>query len=352
MAKLGGLVRIRTGSLDANAAVSDGKYPFFTCAALPLRIDRFSFDCECAVLSGNGGVNVSYYNGKFDAYQRTYVIESLDKQRLSVPYLWCFLDWYAPALRQKAKGGVIRYLRLADLTDAEIPLPDTAAQNRIAEKFLALKNAMECRREQLELIPALRNARYRELFGGMRAETTLGNLCRIVRGSSPRPIGKYLGGNVPWIRIGDADSGSIYLSRTAECITQEGAAHSHRVPEGTVIFAACGVSLGFAKITAAEGCIHDGWLALEDIAPELDKLFLVQSLSARQEYFRRIAPAGTQPNLNTRIMSIQPQIVPPMDMQKKFAEFILETEDLSEYARHSLAELSAMKTAMQGQVFR
>ena len=72
--KLGNYVRIRTGKLDANASDPHGIFPFFTCAEKPLRINSYSFDCECILVAGNGDLNVKYYSGKFDAYQRTYVI--------------------------------------------------------------------------------------------------------------------------------------------------------------------------------------------------------------------------------------------------------------------------------------
>ena len=67
MARLGDYVRIRTGKLDANASSEKGQYPFFTCAIEPLRIDSYSYDCECVLVAGNGDLNVKYYNGKFDA---------------------------------------------------------------------------------------------------------------------------------------------------------------------------------------------------------------------------------------------------------------------------------------------
>ena len=110
MARLGDYVRIRTGKLDANASSENGQYPFFTCAVEPLRIDSYSYDCECVLVAGNGDLNVKYYNGKFDAYQRTYIIESLDKMILSVPYLFCFLDKYVEKLRTLSIGGVIKYI--------------------------------------------------------------------------------------------------------------------------------------------------------------------------------------------------------------------------------------------------
>lgn len=75
--RLGSLVNIKTGKLDANKNVPEGKYPFFTCSIEPLQIDTYSYDCECVLVAGNGDLNVKYYHGKFDAYQRTYIIESL-----------------------------------------------------------------------------------------------------------------------------------------------------------------------------------------------------------------------------------------------------------------------------------
>ena len=67
IAKLGELTKIKTGKLDANASVEGGRYPFFTCSIDPLRIDSYSYDCECVLLAGNGDLNVKYYEGRFDA---------------------------------------------------------------------------------------------------------------------------------------------------------------------------------------------------------------------------------------------------------------------------------------------
>ncbi|HEY2975872.1 MAG TPA: restriction endonuclease subunit S [Pyrinomonadaceae bacterium] len=90
-AKLGELVSFKTGKLDSNAATSSGNYPFFTCSQETLRTDTYSFDTECVLLAGNNAAGVyplKYFRGKFDAYQRIYVIRSLDGDRLSNRYLY------------------------------------------------------------------------------------------------------------------------------------------------------------------------------------------------------------------------------------------------------------------------
>ena len=126
---LGKLTRIRTGKLDANAAVEGGQYPFFSCAADTLSIDRFTYDCECVLVAGNGEFNVKYYQGKFEAYQRTYIIESADSG-LTVPFLYWFMLMYVDTLKRQSVGSVIKYIKLGNLTDAQIPLPPISVQER------------------------------------------------------------------------------------------------------------------------------------------------------------------------------------------------------------------------------
>jgi restriction endonuclease S subunit len=77
MVPLKDLFVFRTGKLDSNAAVANGEYPFFTCSRDDLRIDNYAFDCEALLLAGNNAsadYSVKHYRGKFNAYQRTYVV--------------------------------------------------------------------------------------------------------------------------------------------------------------------------------------------------------------------------------------------------------------------------------------
>lgn len=160
MAKLGEYVTIKTGKLDANASINNGKYPFFTCSVTPLRINDYSYDCECVLVAGNGDLNVKYYNGKFDAYQRTYIIESKDKTLLTVPYLYCFLEKYVETLRRQSIGGIIKYIKLGNLTNAEIPLHSIHKQNRITGVLTKLNSTIEIRKNQLLKLDELVKSRY------------------------------------------------------------------------------------------------------------------------------------------------------------------------------------------------
>ena len=163
--KLGDLTHIRTGKLDANASSENGQYPFFTCSKEPLRIASYSYDCECVLVAGNGDLNVKYYDGKFDAYQRTYIIESADKRKLLVKYLYFFLDIYVEVLRTQSIGGVIKYIKLGNLTDAHIPLPSIERQAEIIECLENCNTLIDKRQRQIALIEQTVKSRFIELFG-------------------------------------------------------------------------------------------------------------------------------------------------------------------------------------------
>ena len=220
-----------------------------------------------------------------------------------------------------------------ELSKLELDMPSLEKQNRIACILSKLETIIRFREKELESLDNLIKARFVELFGDINVNDKgwdiqpLGELCTIVRGGSPRPIDKYLGGDVPWIKIGDATDGeSVYLSSTKEHIMQEGISKSRMVKAGSLIFANCGDSLGFARIITFDGCIHDGWLAMEDIDKRLDKIFLLQALNQMTEHFRKIAPAGTQPNLNTVIMKAHRQVIPPIKMQREFIAFVAQID--------------------------
>lgn len=205
---------------------------------------------------------------------------------------------------------------------------DIDRQNETVDVLDKLTQIIQQRNKEISALDELIKARFVEMFGDINLNDKkwnyepLGKLCTIVRGGSPRPIEQFLGGDVPWVKIGDATDGdNVYLTSTKEHIIQEGVKKSRLVKAGSLIFANCGVSLGFARILTFDGCIHDGWLAMEDIDARLDKVFLLQSLNQMTEHFRSIAPAGTQPNLNTAIMKCYQQIMPPIELQREFIRF-------------------------------
>lgn len=162
---LGDLSKIKTGNLDVNAKVENGRYHFFTCAQKPEKIDTYSFNCECVLVAGNGDLNVKYYKGKFDAYQRTYIVEVSQKNRLDTRFLFYFLNKYLETLRSQAIGGVIKYIKMANLTDIKLPEYSLEKQKQIIQILDTADNLRQKRKEQLALLDDYLKSVFLDMFG-------------------------------------------------------------------------------------------------------------------------------------------------------------------------------------------
>ncbi|WRG31963.1 restriction endonuclease subunit S [Helicobacter pylori] len=138
--RLGDICEITTGSLDANEMVHYGKYRFYTCAKEYYFIDKYAFDTEAILISGNGAYvgYVHYYKGKFNAYQRTYVLDNFSEHIIFVKYfLTMFLQSHIQTNRNE---GNTPYIVMGTLKDFEILLPPLNEQAAIANILSALDN--------------------------------------------------------------------------------------------------------------------------------------------------------------------------------------------------------------------
>lgn len=163
--KLGNYTKIKTGKLDANASVENGKYPFFTCSNNTLRINDYAYDCECVLVAGNGDLNVKYYNGKFNAYQRTYIIESNEKKVLDTKYMYYLINSKIEQLRNNSIGGVIKYIKLNNLTDLEFEEINLNEQIEIVKKLNVIQELIEKRKGQLIDFELLIEDKFIDMFG-------------------------------------------------------------------------------------------------------------------------------------------------------------------------------------------
>lgn len=164
--KLGDICQIQTGKLDANAKVENGQYPFFTCDYKPYRIDKYAFDTEAILISGNGSLvgHVNYYNGKFNAYQRTYVLTQF--KLFYIPYLIIYLKRnLRPYIIQNKKGGCIPYITLPILKNFKILYPSLYEQRDIAAELDAVQKMIEGYKAQLADLDTLGQSIFLDMFG-------------------------------------------------------------------------------------------------------------------------------------------------------------------------------------------
>ena len=338
-----------------------GPYPYYGANGIQDYVDNYIFDDELVLLAEDGGnfgsteKPIAYrVSGKCWVNNHAHVLKP--KQGIDVDYLCYSLMFYDTS--GLVNGATRQKLTQSTLKKMCIPKRTVKQQLQIVQELNIIKKLITARQQELQKLDDLIKARFVEMFGDINVNDKswncepLGGLCTIVRGGSPRPIEQFLGGDVPWIKIGDAtDDDNIYLSSTKEHIIQEGVKKSRLVKSGSLIFANCGVSLGFARIITFDGCIHDGWLAMEDIDERLDKVFLLQALNQMTEHFRAIAPAGTQPNLNTTIMKEYKQVIPPIELQRDFIRFAKQVDKSKATVQKALDETQLLFDSLMQQYF-
>ncbi len=361
MARLGDYVKIQTGKLDANAASENGAYPFFTCAVEPLKIDTYSYDCECVLVAGNGDLNVKYYKGKFDAYQRTYIIQSLDSTKLLPKYLYFFLDMYVETLREQAIGGVIKYIKLGNLTEADIPLPNVTIQQEIVGILEQSNYVVEKREQQLSKLDEIVKARFVEMFGDPNLNNKvwpmgiINDIGTCVAGATPSTQVKeyWENGTIPWMSSGEVNKGRVFETDTK--ITRLGYdnASTKLVPPKTVVLAMAGQgkTRGTAAITEIELCTNQSICSILN-NEKVDVEYLLHFLKMQYKELRNASTnTDGRGGLNLKIISNYPIMLPPIDLQKAFAAFVEQTDKLKLQVKQSLEKLETLKKALMQKYF-
>lgn len=170
---LGDVVNITTGKLDANAAKEGGLYPFFTCSREIFAIDKFAFDCEAILLAGNNAVgdfNVKHYQGKFNAYQRTYVITSKDKKVALPRYIFFQLQRALKVFKEASVGSGTKFLKIGMIRDLPVILPSLEDQISVAGTLDSLydiaKSLEELYERKLSLVSELRQTTFQKALSG------------------------------------------------------------------------------------------------------------------------------------------------------------------------------------------
>lgn len=350
------VLEIKNGRNQRAVENPKGKYPIYGSGGIMGYADDYICDAQTVIVGRKGSINNPLFVEEPFWNVDTAFGLSANRDVLLPRFLYYFCKKFD--FERLNKAVTIPSLTKSDLLKIEIDLPNLKQQQDVVDRLVKVERIIALRKQELRSLDDLIKARFIEMFGDINVNDKgwdiqpLGELCTIVRGGSPRPIDKYLGGDVPWIKIGDATDGeSVYLHSTKEYIIQEGVSKSRMVKAGSLIFANCGVSLGFARIITFDGCIHDGWLAMEDIDERLDKIFLLQALNQMTEHFRKIAPAGAQPNLNTAIMKAYRQVIPPIKMQREFIGVVAQIDKSKATIQKSLEQTQLLFDSLMQEYF-
>lgn len=171
----------------------------------------------------------------------------------------------------------------------------------------------------------------------------VGDVCKVRRGSSPRPIKDqryFEGGTIPWIKIADATCSGKYLYTTKQKVNEYGASFSRYLPSGSLILAASG-TLGYVQMLGVPGCIHDGWLHMYDF-DGVSEQYLYYWLKANPHLSGGAAYGAAIQNINTDILRGFELDLPPLKTQHHIASILSAYDDLIENNTRRIAILEEM----------
>lgn len=272
-----------------------------------------------------------------------------------------FLYYYlsSPSTYQKFKnmavGGVVNNLNSEMVRGVTVPVPPMDEQMDIVTTLDKVSELIALRKEQLAKLDQLVKSRFIELFGNCKNESLIGDVVSISRGASPRPISAFITDSedgVNWIKIGDVSENSLYITKTEERITPDGAKKSRMVHKGDFILSNS-MSFGRPYILGINGCVHDGWLIMSDFKESFNELYLYYALRSDdvQYQFSGKVNGATVKNLNSDLVKNTYIKVPPMEIQKQFASFVKQTDKSKLVMQQSLEKLELLKKSLMQQYF-
>jgi type I restriction enzyme S subunit len=266
-------------------------------------------------------------------------------------------------------GKMISYTQFAELL---LPVPGSSEQQKIASCLSSVDELMAAQARKVDALKAHKKGLMQQLFpregetqprlrfpefrkaGGWEV-TVLSSVTQVVRGGSPRPIDGFLtraADGLNWLKIGDVDKESKFVTRTAEKVRPEALAKTRVVRPGDLILSNS-MSFGRPYILRITTCIHDGWIAITNIAARADRDFLFYWISApaSQSYFETNAAGSGVQNLNAEIINALPLSLPPLPEQRRIADCLSALDDLIAAETQKLDALKTHKKGLMQQLF-
>ena len=354
--KLSDIAKFTTGKLNSNAAEAGGNYPFFTCSPEPLRINTYAFNTEAIILAGNnaeGNFHIQYYEGKFNAYQRTYVIESCDASRVNLRYLYYALKMCLHHFKQISQGTATKFLTAKILNGFELPIPTIEKQNKIASLLGNLDKKIESNEIINKNLEQQAQAYFNELFvvnaDSNWQECTLSDIGSIVAGGTPSKskLEYYADQGIAWITPKDLSvDKSKFISHGENDISELGFSKSSaaKMPAGTILFSSR-APIGYMAIAQNEVTTNQGF---KSVIPKKNigtayVYFLLKNLLPTIE---GMASGSTFKEISGSAMKSVPTVMPDVNTIQLFNDFCEPVFKEQEVLEAENKHLSALRDSL------
>lgn len=308
--ELGSICKIETGKLNANAAEENGLYMFFTTAKEPSRINKYRWDTEALLIAGNANVGeVNHYNGKFEAYQRTYVLTNFNitaNPRFLFHYIKAYLKMY---LEEKTNSAAMTYIVLSTLTEFKIPILPLAIQQeivRILDTMTKLTSELICELSARQKQYNYYRAQLLSFDEDEMVLKTLGETASLVRGK-----------RLVKSQLNEFDSFPVFQNS----LTPLGFYHEANTPAGTTFIICAGAAgeIGYSKT--------EFWSAddVHYLLPKDNKLtsrYIFHFLMAKQNLLYSQVRRASIPRLSKQSIERIQIPIPPLEEQARIVAIL------------------------------
>ena len=324
------------------------------------------------MVAGNGDLNVKYYNGKFDAYQRTYIIESNNKNVINNKYLYYLINSKIEHLRKNSIGGVIKYIKLGNLTNIEFNKINIQEQEECVDLLDKMQEIIDIRKQQIEELDELIKSQFVEMFGDpilnpmnweVKKLRDISN--KIMSGNTPKggdrvyvPSGIefYRSQNVWKNRIEKEDIAYID-EETHKNMIKSSLKHNDLLITKTGRINTENSSLGRTAIYTGKDdkANINGHVYLVRLNEGENHEFVLRILISDRyrEYIRSVCVGGIDKRqLNKEHIEDFPIIYPPKELQKEFTDKVRQIDQQRFEIEKSLEEIQKLQESLMNKYFR
>lgn len=269
-----------------------------------------------------------------------------ESDKINIPYIEYLLqtDYIHSRMRAFSAGSTVLHLNTDLVESISLPLPPLSEQRKIATVLYNIDRAIQKTEKIIDQVEQTKQAFLQKLFRDGYYEhdefveshhrnrlhqhpadwetQPAKDVMDVTRGAHPRPKSdtSLWGGDIPMIKIGDRDRGdSRIITSTQDTVTEKGSQSSKLVDEGTLIVSNAG-TVGTARITGMQTCIHDHWLILRNYEEKLDTRYLYYFINWNQNFLESLASGSTVLDLNTDDFRLFDITIPNLDEQKEIAD--------------------------------
>ena len=335
----------KKSDIKAGEGNTKGKYMFFTSSIdKDKRIDKFDYDEEGIIMGTGGNATLHYYSGKFAVSTDCLVL--LPNSSYKCKYLYYFFLHNMRVLEGGFRGAGLKHTSKSYIENIELTKTHSLLeQDKIISVLSNIDNTIVLQNKRLKLINELTRSLFIEMFGDpvenpfMFEKQRLSKIGELERGVSkhrPRNAPELLGGKYPLIQTGEISNSDLYINKFENTYSELGLSQSKLWKKGTLCIT---IAANIAKtgILTFDSCFPDSVVGF--VPNKLtNNIFIHYWFSFFQKILEEEAPESAQKNINLKVLSNLDVIVPPIELQNKFAAVVAQI-DKSKYS--SFLHLSA-----------